>query len=404
MAKKSYERSKPHVNVGTIGHVDHGKTMLTTAITKLLASRGLAEERTYADIAKGGVQRKGSEKILTVPSAHIEYETETRHYSHIDCPGHADYIRNMITGAAQMDGAILVVDATEGPMRQTREHIILARQVNVPTLVIFLNKVDLVDDEELLDLIELEMRELLTQYQFDGDAAPLIRGSALRAREHACGQPDCPDCGPVMRLLATLDEYIPTPVRDEEKPLLMPVDKVYQIEGRGTVAASKIERGTVHINDEVELIGMGHEATKAVVTGIEIFGKSARDAQAGDDAGLLLRGIRRGDNITKGQVIARPGSTSAHSKFAAEVYILTRNEGGRHSPIPNGYCPQFFIRTAAVTGEMSLAHDTEMLMPGDNGQIDVQLNTPVAIESGLRFAIREGGLTIGAGIITKVSS
>jgi len=402
MSKQQYERIKPHVNIGTIGHVDHGKTMLTAAITKLLAKKGLAQAQDYSEIAKGGVQRTGSEKILTVPSAHIEYETENRHYSHIDCPGHKDYIKNMITGAAQMDGAILVVDAAEGPMPQTREHIILAKQVNVPTIIVFLNKVDLVDDTELLELVEMEIRDLLTQYGFPGETTPVVRGSALLARDKGTGEEGDPYSAPILELLRVVDEFIPTPVRDTDKPFLMPVDKVYYIEGRGAVAASKIERGQVKLQDKVELIGFGYNALPTVVTGIEIFGKSTNQAQAGDDAGILLRGIQRGRDIKKGQVVCKPGSVTPHTKFNAQVYVLTKDEGGRQKPFFSGYTPQFFIRTADVTGTITLPQETDMVIPGDHVNMTIELITPVAIEDSLRFAIREGGQTVGAGVVTKI--
>lgn len=402
MSKHEYQRSKPHVNVGTIGHVDHGKTMLTAAITRILALRGLAHETDYSEIAKGGVSRPGSEKILTVPASHIEYETEARHYSHIDCPGHQDYIKNMITGAAQMDGAILVVDAAEGPMPQTREHIILARQVNVPCIVVFLNKVDLVEDEDLLQLVELEIRELLTLYKYPGDTTPIVRGSALLARNRATAEPDCQYSAPILELLRVVDEYVPTPVREVEKPFLMSVDKLYYIEGRGTVAASKIERGTIKLGEPVEIVGLGYEPFKSVVIGVEIFGKSTNQAQAGDDAGLLLRGIKRGRDITKGQVIAKPGTIKPHTRFSAEVYVLTKGEGGRHKPFFTGYRPQFFVRTADVTGTIRLPEEITMVMPGDNIGMEVELVEPIALEEGLRFAIREGGQTVGAGVVTHV--
>lgn len=402
MSKQQYERTKPHVNIGTIGHVDHGKTMLTAAITKLLAKKGFAEVRDYSEIAKGGVQRSGSEKILTVPAAHIEYETENRHYSHIDCPGHKDYIKNMITGAAQMDGAILVVDASEGPMPQTREHIILARHVNVPRIIVFLNKVDLVPDEELLQLVESEIRDLLTQYGFSGETTPIVRGSALLARDHGTGEDDDKNSAPIFELLRVVDEYIPTPVRDDDKPYLMPVDKVYYIEGRGAVAASKVERGTIKIGDKAEIIGFGYQPLSTVVTGIEIFGKQTDHAQAGDDAGLLLRGIQRGRDIKKGQVIAKPGSVTPHTYFSAEVYVLTKDEGGRQKPFFPGYAPQFFVRTADVTGTIELPDDVPMVIPGDNINMQVKLMYPIALETGLRFAIREGGQTVGAGVVTKI--
>ena len=397
MVKEKFERTKPHVNIGTIGHVDHGKTMLTTAITRVLADKGLAQKHDYSEIAKGGVQRPGSEKILTVPASHIEYETEVRHYSHIDCPGHRDYIKNMITGAAQMDGAILVVDATEGPMPQTREHIILAKQVNVPKMVVFLNKIDLNDDEELLELVELEIRDLLDQYGFSGNTTPIVRGSALKARDLGGDYSQ-----PINELLRIIDEYIPAPERNVDKPFLMPVDKVYYIEGRGAVAASKIERGTIKRGDKIELVGFGYEPIPTVVTDIEIFGKPANEAQAGDDAGLLLRGIQRGRDIKKGQVIAKPGSIVAHTRFMAEVYVLTREEGGRHKPFFTGYQPQFYIRTADVTGTIHLPDNITMVIPGDNINMEVELLIPIALENGLSFAIREGGQTVGAGIITKL--
>jgi elongation factor Tu len=401
MAKQQYDRTKPHVNVGTIGHVDHGKTMLTTAITRLLARRGLAKERDYSEIAKGGVPRAGSEKILTVPASHIEYETEARHYSHIDCPGHKDYVKNMITGAAQMDGAILVVDAAEGPMPQTREHIILARQVSVPYIVVFLNKVDLVDDEELLDLVELELRELLDEYKYPGVDTPVIRGSAMFARDCACGKKECSECRPVLELLNVLDTYVPTPLRETEKPFLMPVDKVYQIKGRGTVAASQIERGTIKKGQRVEIVGKALDPVETVVTGIEIFGKSADQAVAGDDAGILLRGLARTD-LKRGQVIAEVGTVKAYTRFKAEVYVLKKDEGGRSKPFFDGYCPQFYIRTADVTGTLKVESETSMGIPGDYLTMEIELVDSIALETGLRFAIREGGQTVGAGVVTKI--
>lgn len=401
MAKTEYERTKPHVNVGTIGHIDHGKTMLTAAITKVLAARGLGKEWTYEDIAKGGVPRPGSSKILTVPATHVEYETENRHYSHIDCPGHADYIKNMITGAAQMDGAILVVDAAEGVMPQTREHIILARQVNVPHIVVFLNKVDLVDDKDLLELVELEIREVLDQYEFPGDETPIIRGSAMLARDCACGKTDCAYCSSILELLRIVDECIPTPIRDTDRPFLMSVDKVYYIKGRGTVPASKIERGTIRLNEEVEIVGKGWESFRSVVTGIEIFGKPTNQAVAGDDAGILLRGLSR-DDLTKGQVIAKPGTVTPHTRFKAQVYILKREEGGRSKPFFTGYNPQFYVRTADVTGSIALPDDVPMALPGDNLEMEIRLLEPIAVEETLRFAIREGGHTVGAGVVTKI--
>ncbi len=395
-------KAKPHVNIGTIGHVDHGKTMLTTAITKILSSKGLAKPMDYATIAKGGVKRPGSEKILTVPSAHIEYETENRHYSHIDCPGHRDYIKNMITGAAQMDGAILVIDASEGPMPQTKEHIILARQVNVPQIVVFLNKVDLVHDDELLQLVELEIRDMLNQYGFKGDKTPVVRGSALLARDFGTGEQDDPNSKPIFELLRIVDEYIPTPKRDVEKPFLMPVDQVYEIKGRGSVAASKIERGTIKVGDNVELVGMGFKPLPSVVSDIKIYEKWVKGAIAGDDAGLLLRGMQRGRDIKKGQVIAKPGSITPHTHFLAEVYVLTKEEGGRRKPFFSGYMPQIFVRTADVPGTIILDDKAAMVMPGDNVNMEIKLEYPLALEQGLRFAIREGGDTVGAGVITKI--
>lgn len=404
MPKEKYQRTKPHVNIGTIGHIDHGKTMLTAAITKNLAKLGLAKEKDYADIAKGGVVRPrqdGLTKILTVPTTHVEYETESRHYSHIDCPGHADYIRNMITGAAQMDGAILVVDAAEGPMQQTREHVILARQVNVPYIVVFLNKVDLVSEKELLDLVELEIKDLLNQYGFPGDTVPIVQGSALRARDHSCGKDSCPYCGPILKLLHAVDKYIPTPIRDVDKPFLMPIDKVYYIKGRGTVPASKIERGTIKLGEEVEIIGLDYAPRKTVVTGIEIFGKPTNIALAGDDAGLLLRGVERSE-LKKGQVLAKPGSVEVFTRFKAEAYILGKEEGGRTKPFFTGYRPQFYIRTADVSGSIILLEGREMAMPGDHLLLEIKLLEPVVVEKGLHFAIREGGKTVGAGVVTEI--
>lgn len=401
MAKTEYQRIKPHLNTGTIGHIDHGKTMLTAAITKILTNRGLGREWTYEEIAKGGVPRAGSEKILTVPATHVEYETEHRHYSHIDCPGHADYVKNMITGAAQMDGAILVVDANEGVMPQTREHIILARQVNVPYIVVFLNKVDLADDEELLDLVDLEIREVLSQYSFPGDKTPIVRGSALLARDCGCGKNECPYCSSVLELMRVVDEYIPTPMRDVDEPFLMPVDQVYYIKGRGTVPASKIERGTIRLGEEVEIVGMGWKPFKSVVTSIEIFGKPTNQAVAGDDAGLLLRDLSRED-LTRGQVLAKPGTIEPHTRFKAQVYILSKEEGGRAKPFFTGYRPQFYVRTADVTGAITLPEGISMALPGDNVEMEIELLEPIAIEETLRFAVREGGRTVGAGVVTKI--
>ena len=401
MSKERYERTKPHVNVGTIGHVDHGKTMLTAAITKVLAGRGLTTEKTYQEISTGGFARPGSEKVLTVPASHIEYETENRHYSHIDCPGHADYVKNMITGAAQMDGAILVVDVAEGPMPQTREHIILARQVNVPRIVVFLNKVDLMDDEELIELVALELGDILEQYEYLPEDVPIVRGSALLARECGCGNDDCPNCGPILNLLNTIDTHIPIPEREVEKPFLMAVDEEYNIKGRGVVIAGKIERGTLHTGDSVEVVGLGDEGKTFVVTSIEMFDKFLDQAQAGDDVGCLLRGANKGE-IKRGHVLAKPGSVKQHTRFQAEVYVLREEEGGRHKPFFSGYQPSLFMRTMIVTGAITFSGDVAMAMPGDNVNMTIELVTPTALETGLRFAIRDGGRTVGAGVITAV--
>lgn len=392
MAKEKFERTKPHVNVGAIGHVDHGKTTLLTAMTKVLSEKGLSEEVPFEEIDKAPEEQ---ERGITIAISHVEYETENRHYAHIDCPGHADYVKNMITGAAQMDGAILVVAADDGPMPQTREHILLARQVNVPAMVVFLNKTDLVEDEELLDYVEEEVRELLNQYEFPGDEIPVIRGSAemaLQGDEEAKEQ--------VWELIQALDEYIPEPERDLDKPFLMPVEDVFSIEGRGTVATGRIERGTVDLKDDVELIGI-KETQESVVTGIEMFRKQMDNAQAGDNVGILLRGINK-DDIERGQVLAEPGTVTPHTEFEAEVYVLTKEEGGRHTPFFSGYRPQFYIRTTDVTGEVELPEDVEMVMPGDNVKMKVRLITPIAVEENLRFAIREGGKTVGAGVVSKV--
>ena len=400
MSKQLYERTKPHVNIGTIGHVAHGKTMLTAAITQVLAARGLTEEKTYADIAKGGVVRDAL-RIVTVPASHIEYETETRHYSHIDCPGHVDYIKNMITGAAQMDGAILVVDATHGPMLQTREHIILARQIDVPAIVVFLNKVELVDDEELLELVELELSELLSQYGYPGDDVPMIRGSALLARDCGCGKDDCPYCRPIIELMKTVDSYIPLPRRDIDKPFLMPVDEEYSIKGRGVVVAGKIERGIISVGDSVEIVGLSDRSRTVKVTSIEMFDKYMKQAQAGDDVGCLLRGVELGE-VQRGHVLAEPGSVKAHSCFKAEVYVLTKEEGGRHKPFFTGYRPQLYVRTMDVTGQIKLPEDRAMAMPGDYVEMEIELHHPVTLERGLRFAFRDGRRTVGAGVITEI--
>ncbi|KPK99128.1 MAG: elongation factor Tu [Omnitrophica WOR_2 bacterium SM23_72] len=399
MAKEKFIRSKPHVNIGTIGHIDHGKTLLTTGITHVLAKLGKAQPREYADIAKGGTVRDET-KVVTISVAHVEYESEARHYAHIDCPGHADYIKNMITGAAQMDGAILVVSAADGPMPQTREHILLARQVNVPAMVVFLNKIDVVSDKELIDLVEMEVRELLTKYGFPGDKTPIIKGSALKCMQ-AGGDPNHPDCKPILDLVKACDEFIPLPVRDMDKPLLMAVEDVFSIEGRGTVGTGRIERGKVKIGEEVELVGLRPEPRKTVVTGIEMFRKLLDEGQAGDNVGLLLRGVEK-DQIERGMVIAAPKSITPHTKFKSQVYILTKEEGGRHTPFFKGYRPQFYFRTTDVTGSVSLPEGVEMVMPGDNVNLEVELITPIAMEKESRFAIREGGHTVGAGVVTEV--
>ncbi len=395
--KEKYQRTKPHVNVGTIGHIDHGKTTLSAALTHVLSLKGMAKEKAYADIAKGGVVRDES-KILTVAVAHLEYESEKRHYAHIDCPGHADYIKNMITGAAQMDGAILVVSAVDGPMPQTREHVLLARQVGVPAIVVFLNKVDVVNDKELVDLVEAEVRELLKKYGFPGDTTPIIRGSALQALQAKSA--DDAAAKPILDLVKALDEFIPEPVRDIAKPALMPVEDIFSIEGRGTVVTGKIERGTLKLNDEVEIIGI-RPTQKSVVTGIEMFNKLMDEGHAGDNVGVLLRGLKKED-VERGQVVAKPGSVTPHTEFDAEVYILSKEEGGRHTPFFKGYKPQFYIRTTDVTGEVTLAAGMEMVMPGDTVSFAVKLINPVALEEKQRFAIREGGKTVGAGVVTKI--
>lgn len=395
MAKEHYDRSKPHVNIGTIGHVDHGKTTLTAAITTVLGKKGLANPQDYASIDAAPEER---ERGITINTAHVEYETDKRHYAHIDAPGHADYVKNMITGAAQMDGAILVVSATDGPMPQTREHILLSRQVGVKYLIVFLNKIDLVDDEELIDLVEMEVRELLSEYGFPGDDTPVIKGSALKALQ---GDPDAEAA--IMELMDTVDEYIPTPERDTDKPLLLPVEDVFSITGRGTVASGRIDRGAVRVGDEIEIVGIKPETQKAVVTGVEMFRKTLDYGEAGDNVGVLLRGIQRED-IERGQVIAKPGSITPHTKFKAEVYVLTKEEGGRHTPFFNNYRPQFYFRTTDVTGTIVLPEGTEMVMPGDNVTIDVELIHPVAIENGTTFSIREGGHTVGSGIVTEIEA
>jgi len=393
MAKAKFERTKPHVNVGTIGHVDHGKTTLTAAITMAQAAKGFADQVAFDQIDKAPEER---ERGITIATAHVEYETENRHYAHVDCPGHADYVKNMITGAAQMDGAILVVSAADGPMPQTREHILLAKQVNVPYIVVFLNKVDMVDDEELLELVELEVRELLSSYEFPGDDIPLIKGSALKALE----SPGSDDAACIAELMDALDNYIPVPEREVDKPFLMPVEDVFSITGRGTVATGRIERGVVKVGEEVALVGFGSEK-KTTVTGVEMFRKLLDEGQAGDNAGLLLRGVDK-EAIERGMVLAKPGSITPHTHFEAEVYVLTKEEGGRHTPFFKGYRPQFYFRTTDVTGSVQLPDGVEMVMPGDNVQMTIELITPIAMDEGLRFAIREGGRTVGAGVVTKI--
>ena len=393
MAKEKFDRSKTHVNIGTIGHVDHGKTTLTAAITSVLAKKGMAKAEAYDEI-DGAPEEK--ERGITINTAHVEYQTEKRHYAHVDCPGHADYVKNMITGAAQMDGAILVVAASDGPMPQTREHILLARQVGVPYIVVFLNKCDMVDDEELIDLVEMEVRELLNEYGFDGDETPIIRGSALKALE---GDPKYEAA--IDELMDAVDSWIPDPERDIDKPFLMAIEDVMTISGRGTVATGRVERGTAHLGDEVEIVGI-RETSKSVLTGLEMFHKQLDEAQAGDNIGALLRGVARTD-IQRGQVLAKPGSIHPHTKFSGQVYVLTKDEGGRHTPFFNNYRPQFYFRTTDVTGTITLPEGTEMCMPGDNVVMDVELITPIAIEEGLRFAIREGGRTVGSGVVTKIN-
>ena len=395
MAKQKFERTKPHCNIGTIGHVDHGKTTLTAAITKTLNQRlGLGQAVAFDMIDKAPEER---ERGITINSAHVEYETNNRHYAHVDCPGHADYVKNMITGAAQMDGAILVVAATDGVMAQTREHILLARQVGVPAIVVFMNKCDMVDDEELLDLVEMEIRELLNEYEFPGDDIPVIRGSALKALE----DPSSEWGDKIIELMDAVDSYIPEPVREKDKPFLMPVEDVFTITGRGTVATGRVERGVLHVSDEIEIVGISEETQKSVVTGIEMFRKTLDEAQAGDNIGALLRGINR-DQIERGQVVCKPGSVKCHHKFTAQVYVLTKDEGGRHTPFFNNYRPQFYFRTTDVTGICQLPQGTEMCMPGDNVEMEVDLIHPVGMEEGLRFAIREGGRTVGSGRVVKI--
>jgi elongation factor Tu len=397
MGKAKFERTKPHANVGTIGHIDHGKTTLTAAITKVLASRKLAEFTPFDKIDKAPEER---ERGITIAIAHIEYQTANRHYAHVDCPGHADYIKNMITGAAQMDGAILVVGANDGPMPQTREHVLLARQVGVPSIVVFMNKVDMVDDPELLDLVELEVRDLLKKFEFPGDTVPVIRGSALKALECGCGKDDCPNCKPILELMKAVDSYIPQPKREVDRPFLMPIEDVFSISGRGTVVTGRVDRGKIKVGEEVEIVGF-RDTQKTVVTGVEMFRKILDEGQAGDNVGVLLRGLKR-EEVERGQVLAQPGSITPHTKFEASAYILTKDEGGRHTPFFNGYRPQFYFRTTDVTGVLNLPEGTEMVMPGDNVKIGGELITPVAMEEGLRFAIREGGRTVGAGVVSKI--
>jgi len=401
MAKAKFERTKPHVNIGTIGHVDHGKTTLTAAITMVLANYGRAQAMKYEEIDKAPEEK---ERGITINTAHVEYETDKRHYAHVDCPGHADYVKNMITGAAQMDGAILVVSAADGPMPQTREHILLARQVGVPYIVVFLNKVDMVDDEELLELVEMEVRELLNEYEFPGDEVPVIRGSALKALEAAQSGADVandPWCKAIFELMDAVDTYIPTPQRDVDKPFLMPIEDVFSITGRGTVATGRVERGRLKVSDTVEIVGLMDKPRATVVTGVEMFRKTLDEAVAGDNIGALLRGIQK-DEVERGQVLAQPGSIKPHTEFYAQVYVLTKEEGGRHTPFFSGYRPQFYFRTTDVTGVIELPEGVEMVMPGDNVNMKVKLITPIAIEEGLRFAIREGGRTVGAGAVTKI--
>ena len=405
MAKSKFDRSKPHINIGTIGHVDHGKTTLTAAITMVMSRKGGAQKMKYEDIDKAPEEKA---RGITINTSHVEYQTDSRHYAHVDCPGHADYVKNMITGAAQMDGAILVVASTDGPMPQTREHILLARQVGVPYIVVFMNKVDQVDDPELLELVEMDIRDLLSQYGFPGDDTPIIQGSALKALEKASSDASDADviadpaCAPILKLMEAIDSYIPTPAREADKPFLLPVEDVFTISGRGTVATGRVERGVAHVNDPVEIVGMTEKTTTSVITGLEMFRKLLDEAQAGDNVGALLRGIDR-KSIQRGQVIAKPNSIKPHTAFSGEVYVLKKEEGGRHTPFFNNYRPQFYFRTTDVTGSITLPADREMVMPGDNVSIDVKLITPIAIEEGLRFAIREGGRTVGSGVVSKIN-
>ncbi len=398
MAKAKYEKTKPHVNIGTIGHVDHGKTTLTAAITKVLSLSGKAQFEAYDMIDKAPEER---ERGITISTAHVEYETDNRHYAHVDCPGHADYVKNMITGAAQMDGAILVVSSADGPMPQTREHILLSRQVGVPYIVVFMNKVDQVDDPELLELVEMEIRELLNEYDFPGDDTPIVKGTGLGVLNCTSTDPNAPEYACIHELMAAVDSYIPAPERATDKPFLMPVEDVFSITGRGTVATGRVERGVAHVGDEVEIVGLTDEARKVVITGLEMFRKLLDEAEAGDNVGALLRGVQRNE-IERGQVLAKPGSINPHTKFKGEVYVLTKEEGGRHTPFFTNYRPQFYFRTTDVTGVVNLPEGTEMCMPGDNVTMTVELTTPIAIEEGLRFAIREGGRTVGSGVVTAI--
>ena len=398
MAKEVFQRTKPHVNVGTIGHVDHGKTTLTSVITNTLATSGNAKARAFDSIDNAPEER---ERGITIAIAHVEYETEKRHYAHVDCPGHADYVKNMITGAAQMDGAILVVSAPDGPMPQTREHILLARQVGVPKIVVFMNKMDQLEDPELVELVEMEIRELLSKYEFPGDDIPIIKGSAIKAAECACGKRECEHCGRIHELMDALDTYIPDPVRETDKPFLMSLEDVFSIKGRGTVGTGRMERGVLKVGDEVDIVGMVKEIRKTTCTGVEMFNKTLEEGMAGDNVGVLLRGVEK-DDLERGQVLAKPGSITPHTKFEAEVYILTKEEGGRHTPFFNGYRPQFYFRTTDVTGVATLLGGAEMVMPGDNANLLIELITPIAMDKELRFAIREGGKTVGAGVVTKI--
>jgi len=398
MAKEVFKRTKPHVNVGTIGHIDHGKTTLTSAITLCLSKKGYAKERSFDSIDNAPEEK---ERGITIATAHVEYETDKRHYAHVDCPGHADYIKNMITGAAQMDGAILVVSAADGPQLQTREHVLLARQVNVPAMVVYLNKVDMLDDPELLEIVELEVRELLSEYEFPGDDVPVVKGSALRAMECGCGKAECENCKSILELMDAVDGNIPEPARDVDKPFLMPVEDVFSIKGRGTVGTGRAERGIVKVGDEIEIVGLMDKVEKTVVTGVEMFNKTLEEGQAGDNIGVLLRGVEKED-LKRGMVLAKPGSITPHRKFEGEVYVLSKEEGGRHTAFFSGYRPQFYFRTTDVTGSVVLPSGVEMVMPGDNVKMEVTLITPIAMEPNLRFAIREGGKTVGAGVVTKV--